>query len=135
MRILAVDFGEKRIGVAVSDETGAIVIPAGVIERKSDLQAATQITAMALEREIAGLVVGLPVKEDGSEGPSALRARSFARKLSEVSGLPVDLHNESGTTVEARERLRESGYPPGVGIDAMAAAVMLEDFLSTRPPS
>ena len=66
VRILAIDFGEKRIGLAVSDERGEIVVPVGVVSRRSDAQAASEITAAAREREVGLLIVGLPVSpEDG----------------------------------------------------------------------
>lgn len=135
MRLLGVDFGEKRIGVAVSDETGQIVLPAGTVARKSDQQAISEIARMAAEREIEKIVVGLPRRDDGSEGPSAVRARGFARKLAEQSGLTVDLHDESGTTVEARERLDGASGGSRTGIDAMAAVVLLEDYLSEKAAS
>ena len=137
MRVLAVDFGEKRIGLAVSDETGEIVVPVGVVSRRSDAQAAAEVTAAAHEREVGHLVVGLPVSpEDGGDSPFAARARAFARKLAEASGLPVDLHGEALTSFSAEGALREAGGRPDrrrAALDAEAAAVILRDWLSTRP--
>ena len=137
MRILAVDFGEKRIGLAVSDESGEIVVPVGVVSRKSDAQAASDITAAAREREVGLLVVGLPVRpEDGRDSPFAARVRNFARRLEEASGLPVELHGEALTSLSAEGGLRDAGLPRGrrlAALDAEAAAEILRDWLSSRP--
>lgn len=137
MRVLAVDFGERRIGLAVSDETGRIVVPVGVVSRRSDAQAASEVTAAAREREVERLVVGLPVSpEDGRDSPFAARARNFARRLAEASGLPVDLHGEALTSRSAAEALREAGGRPDrrrAALDAESAATILRDWLSSRP--
>ena len=120
MRVLAVDFGEKRIGLAISDETGRVVVPVGTVPRKNDVSAARDIAAAAKEREVARIVVGLPVNLDGGEGAWAERVRKFARRLREVSGLPVDLH--AGLGPRRREAAR----------DAEAAAVLLRDYFFER---
>lgn len=136
MRILAVDFGEKRIGLAVSDETGEIVVPVGVVSRRSDAQAAAEVTTAALEREVGLFVVGLPVRpEDGQDSPFAARVRNFARRLAEASGLPVELHGEALTSLSAEETLRDAGYSRNrrqAAVDAEAAAGILRDWLSSR---
>ena len=137
MRVLAVDFGEKRVGLAVSDETGEIVVPVGTVARRSDAQAASEVVAAAREREVERLVVGLPVRPDGSgESPFAARARSFARRLADLSGLPVDLHGEALTSVSAEAVLRDAGFSSSrrsAALDAEAAAELLRDWLSSRP--
>lgn len=135
MRALAVDFGEKRIGLAVSDESGSIVVPVGTVDRRSDAQAAAAVVAAATEREVERIVVGDPRNLDGTESAGSRRARNFARRLGEVSGLPVDLHGEGLTTVEAEASLRDAGLSAGQrarGRDAEAAAVLLRDYLATR---
>jgi len=132
MRLLGVDFGERRIGLAFSDD-GGIVVPVGSVERKNDAGAAVAIAGAARDREVDRIVVGHPLLPDGSEGPSAVRARSFARRLAEVAGLPVDLHDEGLTTVAAEENLREAGLSARRregARDAEAAAVLLRDYLS-----
>lgn len=137
MRVLGVDFGEKRIGLAVSDEAGRVVVPVGAVQRRSDAQAAAAVVEAAREREVARLVVGLPRNLDGSEGPSCRRARNFARRLGEVSGLPVELHDEALTTDAAERSLREAGLGSARRIgarDAEAAAVLLRDYLSGEGP-
>jgi putative Holliday junction resolvase len=137
MRILAVDFGEKRIGLAVSDETGEIVVPVGVVSRRNDSQAASEVAAAAREREVGLFVVGLPVSpEDGRDSAFATRARNFARRLAESSGLPVELHGEALTSLSAEGTLREAGGRPDrrrAALDAESAAVILRDWLSSRP--
>lgn len=137
MRVLAVDFGERRIGLAVSDPSGEVVLPVGAVARRSDAQAAAEIAAAAREREVERIVVGLPVRADG-EGESlfAARARGFARKLAEASGLPVELHGEAFTSVSAEGSLRGAGLGArrrAAALDAEAAAELLRDWLSSHP--
>jgi len=136
MRVLAVDFGEKRIGMAVSDEAGLIVVPVGAFVRKSDAQAAAVVAEAAKEREVERVVVGDPVSLDGSESTTTRRARNFARRLRELSGLEVELHAEGLTTHAAERNLLDAGLPAprrAAARDAEAAAVLLRDYLSERP--
>ena len=135
VRVLAVDFGEKRIGLAVSDESGRLVVPVGAVARASDAQAAADVARAAAEREVSRVVVGLPRNLDGSEGAIARRARNFARRLGEASGLPVDLHGEALTSVAADAALDDAGVPArgrAGARDAEAAAVLLRDWLASR---
>ena len=135
VRVLAVDFGEKRIGLAVSDETGRVVVPVGAVARASDAQAAAAVADAATEREVTRVVVGLPRNLDGREGLLARRARNFARRLAVASGLPVDLHGEALTSVAADAALDEAGVSSRdrAGIrDAEAAAILLRDWLSVH---
>jgi putative Holliday junction resolvase len=135
VRVLAVDFGEKRIGLAVSDETGRVVVPVGAVARASDAQAAAAVADAATEREVTRVVVGLPRNLDGREGLLARRARNFARRLAIASGLPVDLHGEALTSVAADAALDEAGVSTRdrAGLrDAEAAAVLLRDWLSVH---
>ncbi len=134
MRILAVDFGEKRIGLAVSDESGAVVVPVGAIVRTSDAQAAAAVAEAARAREAARLVVGLPRGLDGREGAMARRVRNFARRLEEASGLPVAFHGEALTSAAADAALDEAGVrgaARAAARDAEAAAEILRDFLAS----
>lgn len=136
MRALGVDFGEKRIGLAVSDPGGTVVVPVGAIERTTDARAAAALRDAAREREVERIVLGLPRLPDGTEGEMALRVRKFAERLRAASGLPVDLADEALTSVAADEALREAGgrrsrRPPG-SRDAEAAAAILRDYLSRR---
>jgi putative Holliday junction resolvase len=133
MRVLAVDFGERRIGIAVSDESGEVVLPVGTITRTSDAQAAREVAGAAREREVGRIVVGHPLGRDREEGPIARRARNFARRLSEASGLPVSLHDEGLTSHAAEGNLAAAGVRRGrreALRDSEAAAVLLRDFLA-----
>jgi len=137
VRVLGVDFGERRIGLAVSGSSAEIVVPVGVVHRRSDAQAVSAVAAAAREREAELVVVGLPVRPgDGVESPVAARARSFARKLAAAAGLPVELHGEAFTSVSAEGTLREAGLSRdrrSGAVDAEAAAEILRDWLSSRP--
>jgi putative Holliday junction resolvase len=133
MRVLAVDFGERRIGLAVSDESGQVVLPVGTLARRSDVDAARAVTEAAREREAGRIVVGHPLDADGAEGPVARRARNFARRLSAISGLPVTLHGEGLTSHAADWNLADAGVRRDrrdALRDAEAAAVLLRDFLA-----
>ncbi len=130
------DFGERRIGLAVSDPGDVFAVPVGTLPRASDAQAASAVTEAARERGATLLVVGCPEGAEGREGPFARRARNFARRLGEVSGLPVELHREELTSVAAEEGLRDAGVPSSrraAARDAEAAAVILRDYLAARP--
>jgi putative pre-16S rRNA nuclease len=128
-KYLAVDFGERRIGLATSDASGAIATPRRAIERRSDADAIARIAAFARDEEVEHIVFGLPLEADGSFGPMAARARSFARKLEEGTGLRVDLQDERHTSQEAGRRI---GPGRRHALDAAAAAVLLEDYLRGR---
>lgn len=127
MRYLAIDFGERRIGLATSDATGTLATPRRTVRRTSDRAAIEEIAGFARREEVEGLVVGVPHHADGRENALAPRVRSFARKLSESLALPVEFVNEHLTSRAAAERY------PSDEIDAAAAAVLLDDFLSARP--
>jgi putative Holliday junction resolvase len=132
LRALGIDFGERRIGLAISDPAGRLAVPLATLERRSDRVAVAQIAEIAGREGIGRLVVGEPVSLDGSRGESALRARRFAAKLAARTGLPLTLVDEALTTVEAHARLREAGVDlrrePG-RLDAMAAQILLQEVL------
>ena len=106
MAIAGIDFGRKRIGLAVSDGQGAY--PIGVMERRSLKYDLDAIRSRLADREVSLIVVGLPLNVDGTEGPSARAARAFAEHLGSATGLPVEMFDERLTSVEADERLREA---------------------------
>ncbi|HPG28258.1 MAG TPA: Holliday junction resolvase RuvX, partial [Myxococcota bacterium] len=108
VRILGIDLGNKRIGLAISDELGSIAFPAGVLAsrgRRRDLEA---LRDLIREREIGAAVVGLPIHMDGRRGPEAERATTFANDLAALAGVPVETLDERWTSIEA-ERLLEAG--------------------------
>lgn len=135
MRILAVDFGERRIGVAISDPLGLIAQPWGILRRASNRQAAGELAALAREVGATAIVVGLPLDADGSEGYQARRVRRFAALLEEMVDIPLVLWDESLTTVDAeslvsrQKRRRGKRAQP---MDDVAAAVLLQSYLDRR---
>jgi putative Holliday junction resolvase len=128
MKYLAVDFGESRIGLATSDASGRIATPRRTLSRRSDETALAAIVDFVREEEVEEIVLGVPHHADGRENEFAARARSFGRKLEKASGLAVRTVNEHLTS---REAMRRSADRPEKepGIDARAAAVILEDYL------
>jgi putative Holliday junction resolvase len=135
MKTLAIDFGERRVGIAVSDPSGQISMPLATIERQSDSQVIAELAKIASEKRIELMVVGEPRRLDGSVGEAARRAASFAEKLQLETGLPYLLVNESLTSREAERRLREAGIDPRKQpgrVDALAAQILLDEVLQGR---
>ena len=138
MRILAIDFGEKRIGLALSDPDTRLALPLTTLNRRSDKEAIAAITQIVQDQQVSQLVVGEPLNMDGSRGDSARRTASFARKLQSATGLQCVMVDETLTSIAARDRLIEAGvdlrrHPDRV--DAVAAQLLLEEFLANSDPS
>ena len=138
-RIMGIDYGERRIGVATSDESGSMATnPLPTIDRKQVKGGIEQAVAkLATEWEVAEIVVGLPVNMDGSHGPAAENASAFAEKLAEVSGLPVHTWDERLTTVAAQRVQVDLGLPRGKRrekgrLDRTAALLLLQNYLDFR---
>jgi putative Holliday junction resolvase len=136
MAVLGLDFGRKRIGVAICDDREANVLPLGTVQRrggaKGDIE---QISTLLAGRQVTRVVVGLPLNMDGSEGAAARQAHAFAARLRASLGLPVELFDERLTSVEARERIARSevsGRRRKQAVDAVAAMVILEGWLEAR---
>ncbi len=139
MRALGIDFGERRIGLALSDADGRWALPWQVIERRTDRRAIYRIADLTRQEEIALLVVGEPRGLDGNPGPAVERVRRFGERLARVTGLPLAWVDETLTTVEARGRLRAAGRdveesrrvgPRTAGRrDAVAAQILLQEAL------
>jgi putative Holliday junction resolvase len=108
---LGLDYGSRRIGLAVSDPEGLIAFPAGALERTGLERDLAALTALIAERGVTRVVVGLPLHLSGRSGPEAEAARAFARALGQAAGLPVDLLDERWTTREAERALRDAGEP------------------------
>lgn len=135
MKILAVDLGAARTGLAVCDENEILASPAGVISERDMGRLSEKITEEAEKRGAERIVVGLPRNMDGSEGESAKNARAFAEKLQKVSGLPVFMQDERGTTITAHGYLNDTntrGRKRKKIIDTVAATVILQDYLARR---
>lgn len=135
MRIMGLDVGTKRIGVAVSDETGSIAQGRKTVARTSDAKAIAAIKEMAFADEVAEIVVGLPLNMDGSEGPSAEGCRKFAEKLSEALNVPVKFWDERLSTREAENVMLMGDVSRAKrkkAVDKLAAVVILQSYLDSR---
>ncbi len=133
LRVLAVDLGSKRIGIALSDAGGVLATPHSVIRRgRTRAQDHAAIAAIAREWDVGCIVVGLPLSLDGSHGHAAKAALREARELGVVTGVQVETYDERLTTVSAHQILREQGVGgPGRRevVDKVAAAVLLQAWL------
>ncbi len=132
MRTLGVDLGRVRIGLALADDVLRTARPLRVISRRGEAPDLAAIAAAVREYEVDRVVLGLPLNMDGTEGPSARLARSFAPKLEAALSLPVELFDERLSTFEAETRLRDQGFSAKdrrSRLDAEAAAVILQGWL------
>jgi putative Holliday junction resolvase len=136
MRYLAVDYGTKRIGLAVSDELEFGAHPLKTLHRSRSLNHdLAEIARLAAKEEAQEVVVGLPLNADGSHGPAAEAASQFARSLGKHTPLPIRLHDEFLTTWEAEQELLEADVSRKRRkevIDQMAAVHLLESFLRAK---
>ncbi len=135
MIIVAVDLGQARTGLEVCDRGEVLASPLAVIQERDRARLVERIAAAARERGAQRLVVGLPLNMDGSEGESAQKARETGAMLAEASGLPVDFCDERGTTITAHNYLNATntrGKKRKAVVDAVAATVILEDYLQSR---
>lgn len=132
---MALDYGRRRIGVAASDPLRVVAQPRGVVRAGSPpVEPGEALLERVRELEPAVIVVGVPLHMDGSEGEMALEAREFARRLGAATGIETVVRDERLTTVEAERMIRALDLPKRKredrGLrDAMAAAVLLEDYL------
>lgn len=136
MRILAVDHGQKNLGLALSDETGMLARPLSILAHISKLVDAAQVAECAVAHEAALVIVGVSYDEAGDPNPAGVRAMNFAETLRGQTDLPVELWDESLTTQDARAARIASGAPRkkrGGHLDDVAAAVLLQDYLDNHP--
>lgn len=132
--ILALDVGDRRIGLACSDPTGFLASPVGVYRRASLERDIQHIAEVVAKHEAVTVVVGLPINMNGSEGAQAEKTRQFATALS-AHGLKVELWDERLTTVEAIRMLQERGMKRkriDQEVDALAATLILEGYLLSK---
>lgn len=135
MRILAVDHGEKRIGLALSDPTGTIASPLTVIKHVSRLLDAAQVANLAAENEAGLIVIGQSFDEEGNPNLAGRRAAKFAEALKEQTNIPIELFDESFSTQDARatriemgvSRKKRSGH-----MDELAAVMILRSYLESH---
>ena len=132
MRTMAIDYGDRRIGLAVSDLLGMLVGEAWTMEEWDMERAARRIAEEARAREVSTLVLGLPRNMDGSEGPRAEKSRAFRELLLRETGLPVVLWDERRSSIEAHAILHRNGKREKQHrktVDAVAASLILEGYL------
>jgi putative Holliday junction resolvase len=132
MKVLAVDPGEKRIGLAVSDPTGTLARPLRVLKHQARDEDARKIACAASEENAQMIVIGLPLDSDGSVGPQARKSQRLADAVGEHTNLPIHLWDESGTTqaaIQSRVALGTSRKKRRGHLDDLAASILLQDFL------
>lgn len=133
MRVLAIDYGDARTGIAISDASGSIVGRTTVIHSRRPQQTAEAIAALVQESGAERLVMGFPRNMDGTEGPRAALYRDFAALLEQTVGIKPVLWDERRTTIEAHQILNESNYHGKKRkntVDAVAASLILEGYLA-----
>ena len=134
-RLLALDLGQKRVGVAVSDERWLTVRPLKALARTSWKHLLRAVSEMAGSFDAQALVLGLPLMMDGTEGPAAVEARRLARNFELSLRIPVFLQDERLSSHEAENHLRGEGHSHESlreRVDSRAAAVILSDFINSR---
>jgi putative Holliday junction resolvase len=134
-RIVALDLGKARVGVAVSDELGLLAHPRPPLSGRDQPKLLEGLRAMAREDGVARFVVGFPLSMSGEAQGAAQRAARFCQKLAKTTGVEVELIDERFTTVQAERALREAGHGRAARkakIDSAAAALMLQQWLDSR---
>ncbi|KAB2674702.1 MAG: Holliday junction resolvase RuvX [Verrucomicrobia bacterium] len=137
MRILALDHGTKRIGVATSDELRMMAHPLEYIDAEPFAGVLDRIRVLVREKEVGQIIVGMPRRMDGSYGEAAARTKEFVNVLREAIPLPIRTWDERLTSVAANRALNEGGVKRGdrkERVDAMAAAILLQSYLDSLGP-
>lgn len=135
MRIMAIDYGDARTGVAVSDPMGMLAGFTTVIQSRKAEFVAAEVARLAKEHGAEELVMGVPRNMDGTEGPRAELYRTFAKQVEKAAGMPVTLWDERRTTIEAHAILHENGKRMKRhkdNVDAVAASLILEGYLAKK---
>ena len=136
-RVLALDLGKKRIGMALSDELGVTAQGLETLERSNIRKDLARISQLAADKNVSLILVGNPLHMSGREGRQAEYARDFGERLRAASGIPVEFWDERLTTVAAQRVLRESGISiekRAKAVDRLAAVILLESYLDSRNP-
>ena len=136
-RVLALDLGKKRIGMALSDELGVTAQGLETLERTNIREDLVRISQLAADKNVSLILMGNPLHMSGREGRQADYARDFGERLRAASGIPVEFWDERLTTVAAQRVLRESGISiekRAKAVDRLAAVILLESYLDSRNP-
>jgi len=131
-RHLGIDFGERNVGLAISDDAGRMAVPREILIRNDDDSLCAAIQRIARRESIDVLVIGDPVNLDGLPGAASERVHRFGEKLAASTRLPVEYIAETLTSNEAHRRRRAAGGGPSERVDAIAAQVILQEFLDSR---
>ena len=134
-KIMGIDYGDARTGIAVSDLLCTIVGSTTVIHSRNDEKTIAKICELIQQNQVGEIVLGLPKNMNGTEGPRAELCREFAKKLEEATGLSVTMRDERRTTVEAHNILSQHNYHGKKRkdtVDAVAASLILEGYLNFR---
>jgi len=132
VRLLGIDYGLKRVGLAVADDSSSLAFPRPVLERTSNDALVAEIGRMATAEGIQAIVLGLPLALDGQDTDMARQVRNLAKRITAKTGLPVHLVDERLTSAEAQARLREAGVASRKTkgrLDSGAAVLILEAYL------
>ena len=135
MRVMGIDYGDARTGIAMSDLLCSIVGSTTVIHSRNMDKTLEEVVRLAKENQVTEICVGLPKNMDGSEGTRADVCKVFAEKVAEATGLPVKMWDERSTTVEAHNILTAHNYHGKKRkntVDAVAASLILEGYLAFR---
>ena len=134
-KIMGIDYGDARTGIAISDLLCSIVGSTTVIHSRNDEKTIAKICELIQQNQVGEIVLGLPKNMNGTEGPRAELCREFAKKLEDAIGLPVTMWDERRTTVEAHNILSQHNYHGKKRkdtVDAVAASLILEGYLNFR---
>jgi len=132
VRYLALDLGTKRTGVAVGDDETGSAMPLAVVDTPDEASLLAAVTKQVEEHGPDAIIVGLPLNMDGSEGKPALETRALAERIAAHTTLPVHVQDERLTSDAARRKMAETGPVRGRRDDAIAASIILEEYLGSR---
>ena len=136
-RLLGIDYGTVRIGLALSDPTGILATPLPFLDNKSPQQIISAITALIETHQITGLVIGMPRNMDGTYGPSAQKVRDFIAQIQKSISLPITPIDERLTTAQASKQLSGIGLNQKQlrkKVDSSSASLILQQYLDRTPP-
>lgn len=133
MRILGIDHGEARIGLAISDETGTVARPLQIVEHTARDTDAETIARLAADHKVKLIVIGLPTDSEGELGPQARKVKRWTESLRQATSIAIEFWDESFSTQEAQAS--RPGRNRGAALDAHAAAVMLQNYLDSHRPA